>query len=241
MSQYRVAHGTYATGVRFHSPGFAATRICKTPLGFGCARHGNPGCAASAATLGLECNAVGVKTFSCGRDRLVDTFDGACDDMRFHAVTHSMCMAMGFAMDEYRVAHGTYANGVRFHSPGFAATPRTLGLARQPNAVTPTGLHNRPTSMAVFVLDDRLVRGQCGFVKPRWGLDCTQHGKPGCAASAVTLGFGMQRRWRKNLFVRTRPVGRCNLMAHSMSFDVRGDVVGDVHGAGHERLGIEIA
>ncbi len=94
-------------------------------------------------------------------------------------------MAMGLAMDEYRVAHGTYANGVRFHSPGFAATPRTLGLARQPNAVTPTGLHNRPTSMAVLVMDKRLVGGQRGFVKPRWGLD---------ARGLVTQGAPLARR-----------------------------------------------
>ncbi len=89
----------------------------------------------------LECNAVGVKTFSCGLDRSVDS-------IRFHAMAHSMCTATRLAMDEYLAAHGTYANGVRFQSPGFAATPRTLGLARQSNAITPTGLHNRLRSMA---------------------------------------------------------------------------------------------
>ncbi len=56
-------------------------------------------------------------------------------------------------------AHGTYAEGVAFHSPGFAATPRTPGNVVRGDMVTPTGLDNRPTFMAVFVLHARLVRG----------------------------------------------------------------------------------
>ncbi len=77
--------------------------------------------------------------------------------------------------------------------------------------------------MAVLVLDKCLVRGQGGFVKPRWGLDCARHGNPGCAASAATLGYGMQRRWRKNLFMRTRPVGRCHSIPCDGAFDVHGN------------------
>ncbi len=66
---------------------------------------------------------------------------------------------------------GTYAEGVTFHSPGFAATPRTPGNAVHGDMVTPTGLDNRPTCMAMFVLHERSVRGHHAFVKPRWGLD----------------------------------------------------------------------
>ncbi len=86
---------------------------------------------------------------------------------------------------------GTYAEGVAFHSPGFAATPRTPGNAVHGDMVTPTGLDNRPTCMAMFVLHERSVRGHHAFVKPRWGLDSARHVNPGCAAGAATLGFGM--------------------------------------------------
>ncbi len=54
---------------------------------------------------------------------------------------------------------GTYAEGVTFHSPGFAAVPRTPGNGRHGDMVTPTGLDNRPTCMAMFVSRERLVRG----------------------------------------------------------------------------------
>ncbi len=57
------------------------------------------------------------------------------------------------------IAHGTYAEGVTFHSPGFAAMPRTPGNVEHGNAITPTGLDNRPAFMAVFVLHERSVRG----------------------------------------------------------------------------------
>ncbi len=57
------------------------------------------------------------------------------------------------------MANGTYAEGVTFQSPGFAATPRTPGNAERGDMVTPTGLDKRPTFMAVFVLRARLVRG----------------------------------------------------------------------------------
>ncbi len=56
------------------------------------------------------------------------------------------------------VADGTYAEGVTFQSPGFAAPPRTPGNAVRGDMVTPTGLDNRPTCMALFVLHERLVR-----------------------------------------------------------------------------------
>ncbi len=73
--------------------------------------------------------------------------------------------------------------------------------------------------MAVLVLDEGLVRGQGGFVKPRWGLDRVRLGNPGCAAIAATLGCGMQRRWRKDRFMRTRPVGRCHSIPCDGAFD----------------------
>ncbi len=46
------------------------------------------------------------------------------------------------------MANGTYAEGVPFQSPGFAATPRTPGNAGQGDVVTPTGLDNRPAFRA---------------------------------------------------------------------------------------------
>ncbi len=48
----------------------------------------------------------------------------------------AVCVRPGCAV----LAHGTYANGVTFQSPGFAATPRTLGHDRHPHWLTPTGL-----------------------------------------------------------------------------------------------------
>ncbi len=57
-----------------------------------------------------------------------------------------------------RYANGTYAEGVTFHSPGFAAMPRTPGNVGHGDMVTPTGLDNRPAFMAVFVLHERSVR-----------------------------------------------------------------------------------
>ncbi len=53
------------------------------------------------------------------------------------------------------MANGTYAEGVAFQSPGFAARR----VPRNRDMVTPTGLDNRPACMAVFVLHERLVRG----------------------------------------------------------------------------------
>ncbi len=87
----------------------------KPRWGWDCVRCGNPGRAAIARPWALECNAVGVKTFSYGREvgRCHSIpCDGAFD---VHGATR-------LAMDEYLAAHGTYANGVRFQSPGFAAT-----------------------------------------------------------------------------------------------------------------------
>ncbi len=58
----------------------------------------------------------------------------------------------------FDIANGTYAEGVTFHSPGFAAMPRTPGNVGHGDMVTPTGLDNRPAFMAVFVLHERSVR-----------------------------------------------------------------------------------
>ncbi len=91
----------------------------------------------------------------------------------------------------FDMAHGTYAEGVRFQSPGFAALPRTLGHTDKRHAITPTGLDNRSSFMAAFVMDDGLVTQASRFVKPRWGLDRVRHGVPRYAAKPRTLGCGM--------------------------------------------------
>ncbi len=62
---------------------------------------------------------------------------------------------------------------------------------RQRNAVTPTGLHNRPTFMAASSMDKRSVRRHPAFVKPRWVWIPRGVVNPGCAAGAAPLGFGM--------------------------------------------------
>ncbi len=114
----------------------------------------------------------------------------------------------------------------RIHFKQHAATLGSREIIQRdyPNGVAQSpDVHGR----AALVLNEGLVRGQGGFVKPRWGLDCVRCGNPGRAAIAATLGFGMQRRWRKNLFIRTRPVGRCHSIPCDGAFDVHGDAVGN--------------
>ncbi len=77
------------------------------------------------------------------------------------------------------MAHGTYAEGVRFQSPGFAALPRTLGHTDKRHAITPTGLDNRSSFMAAFVMDDGLVTQASRVCKTPLGFGwrmawCTQ-------------------------------------------------------------------
>ncbi len=87
------------------------------------------------------------------------------------------------------ITNGTYAEGVAFQSPGFAAMPRTRVMG-QGDMVTPTGLDNRPAFMARSCCAT-IGTPHPAFVKPRWGLVPCGTVDPGCAAGAATLGFGM--------------------------------------------------
>ncbi len=69
--------------------------------------------------------------------------------------------------------------------------PRTLGYRVTARRGYPNGVGQMFDVHVGSVMDKRSVRGQRGFVKPRWGIRMRGWVYPGCAAGAATLGYGM--------------------------------------------------
>ncbi len=67
------------------------------------------------------------------------------------------------------MAHGTYAEGVTFHSPGFAAMPRTPGNVEHGNGY-PNGVGQSPGVHGGVRVARTIGTRHTEFVKPRWGF-----------------------------------------------------------------------
>ncbi len=89
------------------------------------------------------------------------------------------------------MTNGTYAEGVTFHSPGFAATPRTPGYAVHGDCGYPNGVGQSPDVHGDIRVARTIGTRHPAFVKPRWGLDSARPGLPRVRRCAATLGFGM--------------------------------------------------
>ncbi len=65
-------------------------------------------------------------------------------------------------------SNGLYANGVAFHSPGFAAKPRTLGY-RSPRGPNPNGVLQMRDAGEPIVCPLWIRHERWAVVQPRWG------------------------------------------------------------------------